>query len=820
MATTRHESSEHTITLDQFREAFHDDSIQKKKIADLAERVQYRLGRIFQAGKLTPEARSIEGLDFSAIYDPSLPTIAVDLDHTYSGSELLGLVSHEEGTRANIVYISTPTGTADIQRNRDTGEGHLEIKSGAVVLPNGQVAYGEFPYPIAADILDTADLALVEQAEANNVSVFHPSSAMRRFDDKGNVESLSSNEFTYTPKRITGSELLERDNVDDLVIKPSKHSQGRGVLLTDRDADVEHTKRFYQYLEDNNYEPVIEERARSYEITDPRSGERLDWNVRAILSYGELVDMYVRADKWGGPVNMSISARAISMDDFPKYFKNPNDAWKVMQALHDSAQAVAMDNPSSLIGIDLTVDEDMRSCLFEINNGNTGGLQTIAKLEKTYDDKLFMSRQILRKYIDNTKQNDTWQDEAENESIPLMPSLDTLAWTAYDSKLKSQMEKLDINEIPENDEERYGAVLALVAIRSSFYWKLTDYRVAREAGERLKNQYPLELRKYLLDIYLKDDADAFENYESYFSEHSELFRDDLGTIGFHAALVASKFDLVTYKQLYQQYAERFAQYGRNFHDIANFEFRRVFRAVFDEGDEENESQFHNYLEDVITAFSEYGYDAADKLLSRAIEKNDAERVLSRALHALRFCIAFGNENYDDAKRYFIAAEDEYPDENDFYENVSDSLIPRNMSDFAASSPERVKFAVWANIRSCSPVPALTDALEYIRAYEVGDDLRSSVIEILADETPLDHTNDERERFIEVLRKAAATDTLLKRDFTPLPGMENMSDYAKYTLVIERLFAGDYRAARIIGDKLEDEHILYSFDYLQEVFEDN
>jgi hypothetical protein len=507
------------------------------------------------------------------------------------------------------------------------------------------------------------------------------------------------------------------------------------------------------------------------------------------------------------------------MKDFPYYFKDPNDAWKIMQVLHDSAQAVAEENPASLIGVDLTVDENMQACLFEINNGNTGGLQTIAKLEDTYDGKLDMTRKVLRKFMDHTPPKQPLGDWEGCESIPLEPSFDTISRKAYIGKLRDKLARLDINEIPDNDEERFGAVLALVAIRSEYYWQLFDRSVHKESGERLRNQYPLELRRHLSQVYMGSfHASSHKELLPYLSNYGELFRDDSETLGFQAKIAAERFDLKAYYKVYEQFEERFEDQAPSLNGFTIPEFEDRFKSLTKKLNDETKEKFHLLLRNVITAYCEYGYDTADKLINRALEQSGINNPLSRLTNSLQFCMAYGDERYDDAMRHFYTCEDDFENRWDFYDHIIDDLIPRGPSEFEECSLDGLLFATKINMMANGAVSTLADTMDYLRTDDVDGETRAAVVRIIAELTPLEHTNEEYQQFVNVLEKIAASRNVLTVNHSPLPNLMGKSDYAKYTLLIERTFAGDRDNALQLIELLEDVgEISGGLDYLQDVY---
>jgi glutathione synthase/RimK-type ligase-like ATP-grasp enzyme len=335
--------------------------------------------------ELTPEA-------FAVLYRPELPTIAIDPNNTFTGSELLGIAAAERPI-ANIVYIFGMQPGVVMAGSSD--EPQLEINAGALIAADGSVHYGDFPTPIRAAVVDTTDDSLLEQYNALQMPTLNSWTVMRECDNKKVLAEVMEGSGVAVPVRVDVDELWEDDPNKEYVIKPSNRSQGTGVQFF---ADTEQgplARQYYNFLRDYQYEPVVEERIRSYPLIDPETGDRLDWNVRAIVGQGNPVGMYIRASKWGGPVNKSLGARAILLEDLEIYGVDTEVAETVRQQLWDTTIAAARHLNTAVAGLDITVDEQLKSVLFEVNIGNTGGMQTLALLKQGRQAKLQNAHKLL-----------------------------------------------------------------------------------------------------------------------------------------------------------------------------------------------------------------------------------------------------------------------------------------------------------------------------------------------------------------------------------------------------------------------------------------
>lgn len=338
---------------------------------------------------------------FASWFDKGAPTIAIDANNCFVGSPLIGVAAaRPELTTANIVYVASPAHGLSIEADNTRGQNTLVARSGMFILADGRVIYGHFPEPLKVSLLSTADETLVEScASAGILTTSSPESMAQTRNKHRLAEMLQGDSISHAP-RLPKSYLDTPERTDEVAIKPGNASLGRGVLLSDSTMPQAHLRLAYDLLEDTGYEPIIEKRIESWPIYDELSGKRLDWNVRALISDGALVDMYVRADDFGKPVNRITDARAISMTDFAQFFPDPADAVAVQRKLRQAGHAVAASLPNGYFGADITVDKNLQAVLFEINGENSGGLQTIAELATSYSEKLRNADTILTGWLE------------------------------------------------------------------------------------------------------------------------------------------------------------------------------------------------------------------------------------------------------------------------------------------------------------------------------------------------------------------------------------------------------------------------------------
>lgn len=645
------------ITLADLYERLREPELSKKLLRDVASTItnsleEYGFKREFL------DWYSLSGESFETFYDPSAPTILVDPYINFSGNEMLGIVAYEPETRANIVYISTSAGHAKIVNTADDGN-HLVVTHGVCVLPGGKVIAGKFPEPIRADAIDTADITLIEQCEAAGIHTLHSSENERELRDKRKLRSLVSPEIINIPKQITEDAFLSREDISGLVIKPAGLSQGTGVYLTDEHTDPQRAKETYNFLKRHGYDPLVEERIRSWPITDPETGERLDWNVRAIASNGQALGMYVRAETWGKTVNRSKGARAIPMEKLVDYTENEEVAQRLIRTLGAAATKLSIEYPSAIDGLDITIDESGEAALFELNGGRCGGIQTIAKLEDNVEEKPALVRKLLASWLPTlpapTKFN---YDPDQITEIPLKPSLDALT---YDFCAVDEQSLLAFVELPTEMEEdyrqSYGNVFTKV-VRQKIAHLCGDAEVATSAEKNLFFNHPIEVRSYLRRLASR--AFDVEGLEGYLSETDSLLPQGEEIHRAKLELALQKFDMPTIAKLYKESEENDISPSK-FIDEAAGELAGRFRIKQNNGEKADAllpSEFVVLMHDACFAYCNDGFESSDKLFAEQKLEDPLAQLVARCA---RYSFAVGSKEYEKS----VAIFDEYCEDAKF-----------------------------------------------------------------------------------------------------------------------------------------------------------
>lgn len=379
----------------------------RKTIDDCAGDVEYiRQAELCSARDLQATINTLLGTSaqvidmtdahFDRVYNPQCPTILYDVNNMFSGAELLGIANaRSTNKKVNIIYGNMAT-VGMTYESTDDGRPRPVIARGHLVNAQGQVLYGDFLKDVPIMAIETVDPELLSHFESQGIPTLSSTKMMQHFNDKQLLETIEEKTGIIVPRRFTLDELKEGN---DIVIKPSTTSQGRGVYFgKQHNRQLADWKRYYTYLANHGYEPVIEERIACWPLFDPETGDRLDWNVRAIVNAGGLIDMYIRAGAEASAVNKSTGAKAILTQDIGEYLGDTPiaSAQVIRESLRIAAGAFAEAYPDTLFGIDLTINTRGEVVLFEANAGNVGGVQTIASLSKrTTHSKLRPAKALL-----------------------------------------------------------------------------------------------------------------------------------------------------------------------------------------------------------------------------------------------------------------------------------------------------------------------------------------------------------------------------------------------------------------------------------------
>ncbi|HSE61151.1 MAG TPA: hypothetical protein VLA88_02560 [Candidatus Saccharimonadales bacterium] len=352
-----------------------------------------------------PTIYHLNEAQWSLLYEAQLATIVIDLDGCFEGSPLTAIAAQrlrlQNEPACNIIFIASSTDCGDIVTTAQD-EHRLEIKRGIAISGDGKVFVGDFPEPVVADALETVNMQLLTQCADKGITTLNSPAFAAEHNNKGSLAPMAT-AGVRTPQRFSSDELWQDDEQAEYVIKPSNASGGRGVKMFKGVHQRALANDYYHFLAEHGYKPVIEHRVTSWPLfaRDERTGERVrqDWNARAIVGNGELVDLYIRMDSWGKTINRGQGARMVRLQDLAQFTEDKETATRLTETLLYAGHAAARLLPTGVAGLDITVGEDEEPYLYEVNVGNTGGIQTIAELNDDVDRKLLAPQLLVKGWL-------------------------------------------------------------------------------------------------------------------------------------------------------------------------------------------------------------------------------------------------------------------------------------------------------------------------------------------------------------------------------------------------------------------------------------
>lgn len=354
----------------------------------------------YGASLMTPEY-------FAQLFDPSLPTIAIDIENSFCAAELVGVAARQRYLNhqptANVVFI---TGSTDCGQIVTTARGaHLELTHGIIISAYGQAFAGELPILVQPDLLETTSVRLLRQCADAGIHTLNHVDEVEQFRTKGPIiADLAEKSGLRSPDRFALAKMWQDDPEAQYVIKPSNGLGGIGVRMFKGVENRIDAEIYHNFLQKYGYEPIIERRIISWPLHEPNAdntrGERHDWNARAIIAGGQLIDLYIRADVVGGPINRHRGAKALSALDLAEWTEKPIIGGELLAKLIATAQNLAKTAPVGISGADLTIDEQGQPYLFELNMGRIGGLQTLAMMRNDLQQKLAAPDRLLETMLE------------------------------------------------------------------------------------------------------------------------------------------------------------------------------------------------------------------------------------------------------------------------------------------------------------------------------------------------------------------------------------------------------------------------------------
>ncbi len=334
---------------------------------------------------------------FIELFDPEIPTIAIDLSNGIRGGELIALEAQRRRIKGrpsmNFLFIRSGTDCANIVTT-DKGKSAIEVTHGILVGPKGDVFTGELPHPVYSDILETTNKHFLRQSAKKGIRTFNDPEIMTLFDTKSNNEEIAQKAGMKSPRRYSLNQLKKSKN--GYVIKPSTTSGGRGVRFFD---DPEIIEQYQAFLTKYGYKPIIEERVMSYPLHDPETKERLDWNARVMIAGNRNTGMYIRIGEMETTINLAQGASFLLLEELNKY-TDETTAEELTKILLATGQRLAEASPTQFAGGHIIIDEKKSTYLLEVNIGQVGEVEDLAL---AYDDpeyKLKAPNEIIDAWIE------------------------------------------------------------------------------------------------------------------------------------------------------------------------------------------------------------------------------------------------------------------------------------------------------------------------------------------------------------------------------------------------------------------------------------
>ncbi len=764
-------------TTEQLRDLLHNDLVSRLLCVSMVGQMQESLSRC-----LAQEEREAVPLDedvFRMFYDPAAPTIAVDYGTSFVGNELLGLAALESDIRANIIFINGAANHAEMIPDEDGETATLSIRAGAMVLPDGTIAYGVLPEAVSADALETTDNGLLRQCEAHDIAIFHHPDEAAELEDKSKVETLIAGSGVRIPDRISAVEFMASDTAGNIVIKPAKLSQGSGIIITGDHADNAHAKAVFKFLESRGYQPIVEARIKSFPMFDPDSGKRLDWNVRAVISNGQLVDMYFRVGTWGEPVNKSKAARAVSVEDIVPYFRDPAVSQQVIQALREAGANVARAIPISILNIDLTVNEALSACLFELNSGRGGGVQTIAELSAGYDNKLHIARHILQNLLRELPGRQM-REAITAPGLSLEPSVPQQFRSIHSLLLDRHLSDLPPDVLgAETAEDRQAAVLRMLSRRLSDE-VARDPQTVRTIEQEVLDRYPLEVVDYLPGIIAT--TPVISDYQPYVNMLEWMFPGDVRLPILRCSMAAANHDMAGYKARVEAVLAR----GGSYEEVerVNQPARlRTYRALLTGLEPAESRAVTNLIDNIWTLYIEEGYAAAAQLINN--RQAEADEINTEVAPSLRFALAVGARQYDEALELY----DQLTPDNAFATEFMQDLT----QGFVKEGVDGLLFFAQISLKQGRFLHALLDSVFYLSRQAPGSNESRHLIAEFAKLAPYEGTSHDRQQFAALLQTVAEKRKPRARDPENI-SWRGLSDMAKFTLLMRFYLSGNYQFA--------------------------
>jgi glutathione synthase/RimK-type ligase-like ATP-grasp enzyme len=546
---------------------------------------------------------------FEQLFDANRPTLLVDHLRALAGNSLLGMAAQESDT-VNVVYVSG--GLPCLAAAEHNGQSVLYATHGVLLDSDGIAYHGKLPTPTPISMVESVDLDILRQCRDMGIATAINPDLHGTTNNKHLLPSLYEHTDVPTIPAISPQDLP--DHQGQIIIKPGIGSHGRGVRFFD--AQSPDALRYFDFLATNGYDPLIQPRIHSYPLVNPHTQERLDWNVRAIVADGALIDMYVRAHSWGAVVNKATGAQALELSQLADYGLSAEQLETITQNIITATLEIGEATDSSLAGLDLIVDEHMQARLLEVNIGILGGMQSIAAMRPNVE-KLAGSHALLEQ----------WHSRM---AMPLAPAVETavtpLALTSGSIFTHNMLLRSDYEPIERLSPTEVAAIAQDVAYIS--IWAVSGLAKAPNAVENAKkiiSTYPLSALPEAILMPLNVTLD--EGFRNFFRLLCEEVADMGPYYTLQASHAAAMGNLTTAKRYttklpahrYEQAVRMSSIYYAARHDMSPID-----------------------IQPHLTHYFEHGLESTLKVIDTQRTKDPYQAEL---LHFLGISLAFGEQHY-------------------------------------------------------------------------------------------------------------------------------------------------------------------------------
>jgi hypothetical protein len=279
--------------------------------------------------------------------------------------------------KSNINIVCIPSATDFIHK---VSEGSYQIDAGIITKEDGSILYGIFDNPIKIDIAAfddddrTTDIYDIPRVNERNAGRLTRDKYLQKkvFDDLGFSFAPFLPRSDKPPEDI--STALKEQGInyfDELVVKPFDGRSGYGIsFLTSR--EIASAWR---------YDTLCEKKIESFYLFDA-NGERVDWNLRVLISNGNILGTFVRFSTDKGPVNVFQGADVAEW--CISFFERFGIPVVVAEFIKDTVDTKILKIAEQLktldlgyCGVDILVDNQIAANVLEVNGIRSGGIELL-----------------------------------------------------------------------------------------------------------------------------------------------------------------------------------------------------------------------------------------------------------------------------------------------------------------------------------------------------------------------------------------------------------------------------------------------------------